>query len=212
MPVWVDVVGYVASALIVAGLVMSSVLRLRLLGLAGAIVFSSYAVLIGSMPVLVTNATIVAVHTYQLRRILRDRARAEYFEVVPWRITGAYVPRFLRFWADDIRRFQPDFKGLRDDHSAFIVLRDVVPVGLVLFRQLNGTARVDLDYVIPAHRDFRAARYVFAADGQFPKRGVTRVEAAAVTFAHRRYLERIGFLRDGNTWALDLTSDARQAA
>jgi hypothetical protein len=202
---WFDVIGYAASALIVAGLLMTSVLRLRLLGLAGAILFSAYAVLIDAIPVLVTNATIVFVHVYHLRRILRDRAREEYFEVVPWRITGAYVPRFLRFWRDDIVRFQPDFPGLRDDHRAFVVLRDVVPVGLVLYRDLgDGTARIDLDYVTPAHRDQRAAHYVFDPDGPFGELGIERVETTGVTEAHQRYLGRVGFARepDGYTLAL----------
>ena len=210
MPWWVQALGYTASALVVASLVMSSLLRLRLIGLAGAVVFGSYAVLIGSVPVLVTNLAILGVHTFHLRRLLADRARSAYFEVVPWRITGAYVPRFLRFWADDIRRFQPDFAGLRGDHTALVVLRDVVPVGLVLFRTLDGTARIDLDYVVPAHRDFRAASSVFAPDGPFPRRGIERMEATAATELHRRYLERIGFVRRGRLWTLHL--DDRAAA
>jgi hypothetical protein len=203
---WFDVIGYVASAMVVAGLLMTSVLRLRVLGLAGAIVFSTYAVLIDALPVLVTNATIVFVHLYHLRRILRDRAHDEYFEVVPWRITGAYVPRFLRFWREDIGRFQPDFGGLREDHKAFVVLRDVVPVGLVLYRDLGeGRAHIDLDYVTPAHRDQRAASYVFAPSGPFAEQGVDRVETTGVTDAHRRYLDRVGFAPGGDAYELTLT-------
>jgi hypothetical protein len=206
---WFDVIGYAASALIVAGLLMTSVLRLRLLGLFGAILFSAYAVLIDALPVLVTNGTIVFVHLYHLQRILRDRARDEYFEVVPWRITGAYVPRFLRFWEEDITRFQPDFAGLREDHRAFVVLRDVVPVGLVLYRVLgDGTARIDLDYVSPAHRDQRAARYVFDPAGPFGEQGIERVETTGVTEAHRRYLDRVGFVAEAETYVLALADTA----
>jgi hypothetical protein len=206
---WFDVIGYAASALIVTGLLMTSVLRLRLLGLLGAILFSAYAVLIDALPVLVTNGTIVFVHLYHLQRILRDRARDEYFEVVPWRITGAYVPRFLRFWQEDITRFQPDFAGLHEDHQAFVVLRDVVPVGLVLYRDLGGgTAWIDLDYVSPAHRDQRAARYVFDPAGPFGEQGIERIQTTGVTEAHRRYLGRVGFVREGETYVLALADAA----
>jgi hypothetical protein len=202
---WFDLIGYTASALIVSGLLMTSVLRLRLLGLAGAVLFSAYALLIDAIPVLVTNGIIVFVHLYHLRRILRDRARDEYFEVVPWRITGAYVPRFLRFWRHDIARFQPDFAGLREDHQALVVLRDVVPVGLVLFRDLgDGVAHIDLDYVTPAHRDQRAAHYVYDPAGPFATQGIQRVEATAATTAHERYLSHVGFVRDGETFELVL--------
>lgn len=192
---WLEVLGYLASALIVTGMLMTSVLRLRLLGLAGAILFCAYAVLIDAIPVLVTNGIVMLAHIYHLQRILRDRAHEEYFEVVPWRITGAYVPRFLRFWRDDITRFQPDFTGLREDHKAFIVLRDVVPVGLVLYRDLgNGTARIDLDYVTPPHRDQRAATYVFDPEGPFGEQGIHRIQTTGVTDAHQRYLDRTGFV------------------
>jgi hypothetical protein len=209
---WVEVIGYLASTLIVAGMLMTSVLRLRLLGLAGAILFASYAVLIGAIPVLITNATIVVVHVFHLQRILRDRAREEYFEVVPWRITGAYVPRFLRFWREDLARFQPDFAGLRDDHRALVVLRDVVPVGLVLYRDLgDGRARIDVDYVTPAHRDQRAARYVFDPQGPFGEQGFVRLETSGVTDAHRRYLERVGFQREGDTYRLALADRTASA-
>jgi hypothetical protein len=206
--IWLELLGYAASVLIVGGLLMTSVLRLRLLGLAGAVLFCAYALLIDAIPVLVTNATIVFVHLYHLQRILKDRAREEYFEVVPWRITGAYVPRFLRFWKNDIARFQPDFPGLQDEHMAFVVLRDVVPVGLVLFRPLgDGTARIDLDYVTPAHRDQRAARYVYAAGSPFTDLGIHRVQATAQTEAHRHYLERVGFTRTGDVYELTLADE-----
>jgi hypothetical protein len=141
-------------------------------------------------------------------KLLEVRLLAEYFEVVPWRITGAYVPRFLRFWQDDIARFQPDFPGLREDHLAFVVLRDVVPVGLVLFRALgDGKARIDLDYVTPAHRDQRAARYVYAPGSPFTELGIRRVQATALTEAHRHYLERIGFTRTGDVYELGLSDE-----
>jgi hypothetical protein len=210
---WFDLIGYAASVLIVSGLLMTSVLRLRLLGLAGAILFCAYALLIGAVPVLVTNGAVVVVHVYHLRRILRDRAREEYFEVVPWRITGAYVPRFLRFWAEDIARFQPDFAGLGEDHKAFVVLRDVVPVGLVLYRDLgDGLAHIDLDYVTPAHRDQRAAHYVFDPDGPFAEQGVSRLEASAVNDHHRRYLERVGFIPTDGTYRLALADRVAHGA
>lgn len=206
--IWLEVLGYAASALIVGGLVMTSVLRLRLLGLAGALLFCAYAFLIDAIPVLVTNGTIVLVHLYHLQRILKDRAHDEYFEVVPWRITGAYVPRFLGFWKDDIVRFQPDFAGLREDHRAFVVLRDVVPVGLVLFRDLgDGTASIDLDYVTPAHRDQRAARYVFHPQSPFTDQGILRVQATARTDAHRHYLERVGFTPTGDVYERTLVDE-----
>lgn len=203
-----ELVGYLASALVVLSLVMASVLRLRIIGFAGAVVFSTYGALIGSIPVLVTNLAIILVHGYHLSRILRDRSADSYFEVVRWPISGVYLPRFLDFHAQDIRRSQPGFEGLRDDHLAWVVLRDAVPVGLVLARHDgSGTAHIDLDYVTPEHRDFAAGTTLFDSGSVFAADGISEVVASAETELHRRYLERMGFTPAGagETWRRTVT-------
>ena len=195
-----ELVGYLASALVVLSLVMASVLRLRIIGLVGAVVFSTYGALIGSVPVIVTNLAIILVHGYHLVRILRDRSADSYFEVIRWPTSGVYIPRFLAFHAEDIRRTQPRFEGLRDDHLAWVVLRDAMPVGLVLARPDSpGTARIDLDYVTPEHRDFKAGTTLFGSSGVFAADGISEVVATADTDVHRRYLERMGFSSSGAT-------------
>jgi hypothetical protein len=193
-----ELVGYLASALVVLSLVMASVLRLRIIGFIGAVVFSTYGALIGSVPVIVTNVAIIVVHGYHLVRILRDRSADSYFEVIRWPTGGVYLPRFLAFHAEDIARSQPGFEGLHDDHLAWVVLRDAVPVGLVLARHDgSGTARIDLDYVTPEHRDFKAGTTLFDRCAVFSADGISEVVASAETEVHRRYLERMGFTSSG---------------
>jgi hypothetical protein len=199
VPDLVELIGYLASGLIVVSLLMSSVLRLRLINLVGSGVFTAYGVLIASPPVIVANAAIVLINLYHLSTIWRARAEESYFEVVAWPTGGVYLPRFLSFHRDDIARHQPDFAGLRDDHTALVVLRDAVPVGLVLLRdEGDGRARIDLDYVIPAYRDLRAAMHLYRSGGAFHDRGIRTVTATAATDVHRRYLERMGFEPEGD--------------
>ena len=71
-----DLIGYLASGLVVLSLLMTSVLRLRVIGLFGATVFTAYGLLIGAIPVVVTNGVIIFVHGYHLARLLRARAAA----------------------------------------------------------------------------------------------------------------------------------------
>jgi hypothetical protein len=192
-----ELIGYLASALVVLSLLMSSVLKLRIIGLIGASVFATYGGLIGSIPVLVTNGSIVLVHAFHLRRLLRDRATDAYFEIMRWPTDGIYLPRFVAFHADDIARSQPSFEGLRDDHLAWVILRDAEPVGLVLARHDgSGTAQLDLDYVVPEHRDFAAGSTLYTASRVFEADGITQVVARADTETHRRYLIRMGFEPD----------------
>lgn len=190
----IELIGYLASALVVLSLIMSSVLRLRIIGLTGAIVFATYGALIGSVPVMVTNGSIVLVHGYHLMRILRARASDSYFEVVRWPVFGTYLPRFLDFHRDDIARSQPGFQGLHDDHQAWVILRDAEPVGVVLARLTDaGAAHIDLDYVRPEHRDLRAGRVFYASGAGLADEGITTVTIDVDTDMHRRYLIQMGF-------------------
>ncbi|MFA9431553.1 YgjV family protein [Egicoccus sp. AB-alg2] len=200
MPDVVELIGYLASGLIVLSLLMASVLRLRVVNLVGSAVFTAYGALIGSLPVVLTNGAIVCINVYYLARLWRDRTGNGYFEVVASDTRAPVLRRFVDFHLDDIRRFQPDFAGVRDDHLAWFVLRDAVPVGVVLARRDGEVGHLDVDYVTPAHRDFTAGQVLFGASGAFRGAGISRVTAHAATSDHRRYLARMGFAEDGQRW------------
>ena len=65
-----EALGYAASALIAVSLMMTSVLRLRVVNLIGSVAFLVYGVLIGAVPVVVANVVIVVVNLVFLRRLL----------------------------------------------------------------------------------------------------------------------------------------------
>lgn len=197
-PEWTELVGYIASALIVLSLLMSSVWRLRVINLIGAVVFTAYGVLIGSIPVVLTNGAIVLIDVYYLVRMARDRAQGAYFEVVAVPADSPLLERFLHHHRDDLPRFQPEFDGLRADHLAWMVLRDGVPVGVVLARVDGEVATIDLDYVTPAHRDQRAGTRFYTTPGLFADLGVQTLRATASVAAHRRYLRDMGFTPTGS--------------
>ncbi len=195
----VEVLGYVASALVVLSLTMTSLLRLRAVSLVGSVTFATYAILIGAIPVALTNAAIAGINIFHLRRLWRDRSVRSYFEVVPAHPASAVLRRFIEFHFEDIRRFQPSFSGLRDEHLAWWILRDAVPAGLVLaLRRDDGSAHLDLDYVTEPHRDFEPGAILYGPAGPFREHGIERVVSEPGSPAHQRYLARMGFRPEGD--------------
>ncbi|GGI03157.1 hypothetical protein [Egicoccus halophilus] len=190
-----ELLGYLASALIVVSLLMTSVLRLRVIGLAGAITFTAYGLLIEAYPIAIANGAIVFIHVFHLRRMLRARATDAWFEAVEVSPDSPVLRRFVDFHAEDARRFQPDFPGIRPEQLALLVLRDAVPVGVVLAEVTGHEARVVLDYVTAEHRDLRPGRFVWIESDAFTSRGVRRVTTTAPTDDHARYLDQVGFSR-----------------
>lgn len=196
-----ELIGYVGSALVVVSLMMRSLLRLRWVNLVGAAIFALYGVLIAAPPVWVVNGAIVLIDVWHLRRMLGDEEDLEVLEVSPG---SAYLARFLDYHAGYIAASQPEFAGVRDEHRAFLILRDMVPAAVVLARPVDADRwTVDLDYAIPAYRDYTSGAHAFRDGRLLETLGAAQLVSAPGDAEHRRYLERMGFIEDDGVYRLD---------
>ncbi|MHB0972402.1 MAG: YgjV family protein [Thermoanaerobaculia bacterium] len=199
-----QLLGYAASILIAISLMMRSIVRLRMINLTGAALFSIYGFLIGAYPVGILNFLTASINIVQLIRL---RRRKEMFKLLE--VRGAesdYLQHFLSCQGNDIRRFIPSFRFDPDkDSLALFVLRDLVPAGLLLGEVRDGVLRVDIDYAIPQYRDLKIGRFLFEDQiSYFRKLGVTEIVSPAGVGEHPRYLERMGFepVGDGEHYRL----------
>ena len=64
MVTWVECVGYVASVLVAVSLTLANIRALRVVNLAGALVFTVYGILVSAYPVAVVNGFIVLVNIF----------------------------------------------------------------------------------------------------------------------------------------------------
>ncbi len=195
----IEILGYAASVLVAASLTMRSVVRLRLLNLVGAVLFTLYGLVLHAYPVAAVNGFIAVVNVVYLVQ-MRPGRRLEYFELleIP-RPDNRYLQRFLEFHAEDIRRFFPDFSLAGKTPVCIVfILRDMLPVGLVVCRgRSDDELEILLDYVIPAYRDFRCGRYFYAArSDELAAAGYRRYVARAATREHASYLEKMGFRKE----------------
>lgn len=201
-----EIIGYVASVLVAISLTMSRIVRLRVVNLAGAVTFAVYGVLIGSIPVAAVNAFIVGVNLWYLARIYRSR---EFFRLLPVGPDNEYLHAFLDFYRDDIAGFQPEFSGVesgKTDRLQVFVLRDLVPAGLLMGTvRDDGRLEVGLDYVTPDYRDFKVGRFLFQDQADhFRRKGIREIHSPPGNRVHSRYLERMGFRRDGGRYRFPL--------
>ena len=187
-----ELVGYAGSVFIAISIMMTSILRLRLINLVGSAAFSIYGLLIGAYPVAVLNGFIVFVNMFHLARIFRAR---EYFQLLPLKPDSQYLPYFLKFYGDEIRRILPDFEYCPSPSQILLfVLRDCAPVGAFIAEQRGGVLRVVLDFVIPRYRDLKIGRFLFVEQAAFFKnRGVEEIIISPLTAEFGAYLVKVGF-------------------
>lgn len=187
-------IGYVASAIVLVSLLMSSIVRLRWINLVGAAVFAFYGFMVGVLPAALMNVGIVIIDVYYLAKIYWSK---EYFQILPVDEDSRYLKQFLAFYRDDMTSFQPvELTDPKQADLKFYILRNMEIAGVFLARKTEDqTAEVLLDYAVPRYRDFQLGTYLFEANkDEFIAAGVTRLVATSSSDSHTRYLIKMGFV------------------
>jgi len=100
----VELVGYLASALVVASLAMTNVVRLRTISLIGSVIFVVYGALLGSIPIILTNAAVAGLNVWFLRKELGG---GRTLGAVPIDAEAPFLQDFLRTHLPDIHSCSP---------------------------------------------------------------------------------------------------------
>ena len=195
----IQAIGYFSTVLILISFLMTSVVKLRLLNLAGSIIFVIFAFLTKSYPTAIMNIGLCLINIYFLIRLAKAKSLTT---VLPIERDNAYLKTFLDFYAEDIHRYFPDFSPEKGDEDAiYFVYYDMNPVGLMLGRkQDNGSVELAVDYSIPQYRDTSVGRFLYPQ--LLSKEGFTSLQFRNPSPAHEKYLKKVGFQQQGNCWTL----------
>lgn len=193
---WLEALGYLASLLILISFVTSSIIRLRLINLAGSTLFGVYGFLIGSLPTGFLNLCIAGINIYYLIRL---KNKQENYSIVTANPGDLYLERFLQFFQTDIRQHYPDFDfQLLPGQVSFYVLSDMTTIGLFVgTRQSDQGLLINLDYAIPAYQDMKVGRYVQQLLQDEPRFAeIETLYALPGSPQNQNYLEKMGFARN----------------
>ena len=189
----IEAIGYLGSALVVVSLLMTRILRLRIIGLMGSATFLVYGALIGSIPIIITNIVIVIINATFLWRATRV---TEWFDLLEVHPESRYLGEFLRFYREDILVYQPGWNGeIAETDLTLLVLRDMQPAMAIVGTVGTGVMELRLDYAIPQFRDYRMGRFLYDSSADFfLDKEITTIVASAQTNGYARYLEKMGFV------------------
>jgi hypothetical protein len=185
----VELIGYLGSVLVLVSMVMTSVIRLRVINLTGSVIFAAYALMIRSYPTAVMNICLAGVNIYHLVRLLKEQ---KHYDLIKTDLGDGYVSYLLEHYAEDIRACFPEF-SLRgtDPDLVLLVCCDSNPAGVFLGRT-GGKGAVDvvLDYATPVYRDTSVGRYLH---GQLARQGYETLTFRAEAPRHTAYMEKVGY-------------------
>ena len=190
----IEMIGYLGSALVVASMLMSSVVKLRVINTIGSGIFAAYALIIHSYPTALMNVCLVGINIYNLIKLNR---KEQCYDLVDGKAEESLLRYLLDYYEEDIRRYFPDFSADSRADRAYIVCCNGNPAGVLLGTDsCQGTLKVLLDYSTPPYRDCSIGSYLYA---KLPSRGIhTLVFSRKSSQAHATYLTKMGFFnKDG---------------
>ncbi len=194
---WLEGFGYLASVIVAVSLMMSSIVKLRWYNLVGAAAFSVYGFMIQAYPVGVLNGFIALCDVYYLIRMYSAKERLRIIRATPG---SDYLQCFFEEYRTEIAQLFPDFTFQVEAGSVSLyVLRDLVPACVFIGTPgPEGVLNVDLDFAVPAYRDFKPGEHLFIKNqGLFRDLGFRRLVARAHVAHHDVYLRRMGFTPTG---------------
>jgi hypothetical protein len=198
-----EIVGYIGSILVALSLSMKNIRLLRRINLVGAFTFSTYGFLIGAIPVFILNGYIVLIDIFYLYKMYTTE---EQFKMVPvLDKQHNYLKLFLDFYLNDILKYFPNFdKNKIDNLECFFLLRDLRPVGILIFEEISQQEiKILVDYVIPDYRDMKSGKYLYNSEIKYLKNlGYSQITTESDIKAHIKYLLNVGFKKSSKNNSL----------
>ncbi|MCF6365669.1 MAG: hypothetical protein L3J35_05640 [Bacteroidales bacterium] len=197
---YIQIIGYIASIIIAVSMTMNSIVKFRWINLAGASFFLTYGILFNAIPIVVLNTFIISVDIFYLVRIYNKK---ELFTTIEIRSVNKYLLEFLKFHKKEIDKFFPGFTYKPELNTiSFFILRNMAVAGIFLAHKIDKkTLKVGLDFVVPAYRDYKNAKFVYGRlRNNFIEDGIEQIIVFPQSYNHVKYLKKIGFVRqeDGN--------------
>lgn len=189
----IEALGYLGSLLVVVSMLMTSVMKLRIINTIGSLIFATYAMIIQSYPTAITNFILVLINLYNMRKLMKNSGQ---YQLIEGSVDDMMTRFFLKTHGADIRTYFSDFTQPEADQKAYVTMCGEAPAGLMIGRETgDGTLEFTLDYTTPTYRDCSAGKFLYDT---FRKQGLKELIYRGPGGNHSGYLKKMGFVgQDG---------------
>lgn len=190
----IEIFGYIGSFLVVVSMLMSSVVKLRIINTAGSIISLIYAFICGAFPLALMNGCLIVINVYNLFKLLKSEKQ---YDLVDSKPDDSFVKYILNRYRDDIRTYFPGFNEKNCGNKAYVICCEGKPAGLLLGTEKEkGAVDVIIDYSTPEYRDCSVGTFLY---DKLPAKGIrTLTFAQQESKVHISYMEKMGFAKENN--------------
>lgn len=193
-----EIIGYIGSALVVISMLMSSIIRLRIINTVGSIISAIYALFCGAIPLALMNICLIVINVYNLVKVLKSEKS---YELIKVDSKDAFLRAWLSRYDSDIKVFFKTYDMERvTDSNVYMITFEGNPVGVTAGHIHEDSIQIIIDYTIPAFRDCSVGRYLYA---HLKTEGISTLYfKEALTDAHADYLKKMGYVKQNDYYKL----------
>ena len=194
LDVILELIGYLGSLLVIVSMLMTSVVKLRVINTIGSVIFCAYALAIHSYPTAAMQVCLIIINIINLYKLNNTKKQ---YSAVNVSSADGFVYYFLCTYERDIKKYFPEFSGTEKDDTIIMITCGQIPAGVFIAKDKgDGIFNVKLDYTTPAYRDCSAGKFIYR---HLRLIGIRKVYAETKIPAHQKYLHKVGFQADGDS-------------
>ncbi len=190
----IEIIGYIGSVLVIVSMLMTSVVKLRVINMIGSVIFCTYALCIKSYPTAAMQVALIIINIINLRKLLNTKKE---YSVVKQNGAQAFSNYFISQNNDDIKKIFPDFEQIKPEDSVYLICCHSDCAGILVGTQASdNTLNVTLDYTTPAYRDTSVGKFLY---NKLKEDNIKKLTARTSIELHQKYLLKMGFAnKDGS--------------
>ncbi len=156
---YLEIFGYIGTALVIISMLMTSVVKLRVINICGSTISMIYAIFGRAWPIVLLNASLVAINVFQLLRMRLSHSKCSFVKTDMRDKNLAY---FMFLYSDDIIKHFPDYNFRNDEgKEAHLVYYGGEIAAILIGKRHSEEFQAEIDYVAPKFRDFSVSKQLY---------------------------------------------------
>lgn len=188
-----EIIGYSGTLLVVLSMMMTSVIKLRIINICGSILSMTYAIISNTWPIVLMNGALIIINILQLIRSFSRKLNFNYKKVSTNELSFKH---FMEIYKNDLDKHFNKIT-ISGKEEVFLVFIDTELVGVLVGVKNNNRFNVIIDYAIPKYRDMSIGKYLYP---KLKEHGIEIIIQSSGIKKHNKYLVSMGFVLENNEY------------
>ena len=190
----IEFIGYIGSFLVIVSMLMTSLIKLRVINTIGSVIFAIYALIIHSYPTAIMQFCLIIINVINLYNLFKNKKE---YSVIKLSKNDNFINYFESFYKNDINKFFPENFNLSMAEEHYMVCCGSNPAGILSANLVSeNELNVILDYASPSYRDCSVGKHLY---NYLAQNGIKKLIVKNADFSdktqniHSKYLKKMGF-------------------